>query len=95
MLAIRENKTDTTAASGSKWAPKSMARCLKRNQILEDGRVPAKEAKNWRIDGKKRRITRKECRRLVNKFELDRKACGILQKKKIAGQRRTAREEVM
>ena len=29
-------------------------------RILEDGRVPAKEAQNWKIEGKKRRITWKE-----------------------------------
>ena len=31
-------------------------------QILEEGRVPAKEAKNWRIEGEKKRITRGERR---------------------------------
>ena len=44
---------------------------LKRIQVLEDGRVPAKEARNWRIEGRKRRITRKECQRLLNKFEME------------------------
>ena len=45
---------------------------LKRIQVLEDGRVPAKEARNWRIGGRKRRITRKEYRRLLlNKFETE------------------------
>ena len=44
---------------------------LKRIQFLEDGRIPAKEAKNWRIEGKKRRITRREYQRLVNKFEME------------------------
>ena len=33
-------------------------------QTLEEGRVPAKEAKNWRIDGEKKRIARKEYQRL-------------------------------
>ena len=28
-------------------------------QILEEGRVPAKETKNLRIEGEKKRITRK------------------------------------
>ena len=28
-------------------------RMLKRIQVLEDGRVPAKEARNWRIEGQK------------------------------------------
>ena len=43
---------------------------LKRIQVLEDGRVPAKEAKNWRIEGQKRRLTRKEYQRLLNNFEM-------------------------
>ena len=43
---------------------------LKRIQVLEDGRVPAKEARNWRIEGQKIRITRKEYQRLLNKFEM-------------------------
>ena len=37
---------------------------LKRIQVLEDGRVPAKEAQNWKIERQKRRITRKEYQRL-------------------------------
>ena len=44
---------------------------LKRIQVLEDGRVPAKEARNWRTEGQKRRITRKESQRLLNKFEVE------------------------
>ena len=43
---------------------------LTRIQVLEVGRVPAKEAKSWIIEGQKRRITRKEYHRLVNKFEM-------------------------
>ena len=39
-------------------------KCKKKNQTLEDGRVLAKDAKNWKIEGQKRRITRKEYRRL-------------------------------
>ena len=37
---------------------KECGKMLKRIQILEDGRVPAKEAKYWKIEGQKRRITR-------------------------------------
>ena len=37
---------------------------LKRIQTQEDGRVPAKETKHWRIEGEKKRITRKEYQRL-------------------------------
>ena len=43
---------------------------LKRILILEDGRVLAEEAKNWKIEGQKRRITGKESRRLLNEFEM-------------------------
>ena len=50
---------------------KEHGKMIKRIQILEDGRVPAKEAKDWKIEGKKRRITRKECTRLINEFELE------------------------
>ena len=39
---------------------------IKRIQTLEDGRIPAKEAKDW-----KRRITRKEYQRLIHEFELE------------------------
>ena len=39
---------------------KEHGKMLKRIQVLEDGRVPAKEARNWKIEGLKRRMTRKE-----------------------------------
>ena len=38
---------------------------LRRIQILEDGRVPDKEAKNWKVEGQKRRTTRKEYKKLL------------------------------
>ena len=44
---------------------------LKSIQVLEDGRVPAKEARYWRIEGQKRRITRKEYPGLLNRFEME------------------------
>ena len=44
---------------------------MTRIQILEEGRVPVKETKNWRIDGEKKRITRKEYQRLLNIFEME------------------------
>ena len=43
---------------------------FKRTQVLEDGRVPAKEARAWKIDGQKKRIARKGNRRLLNDFEM-------------------------
>ena len=60
---------------------------VKRLQTLEEGRVPAKEAKYRRIEGEKNRITRKECRRLLNNFEMEglmaKKASGSWQKRKM------------
>ena len=50
---------------------KEHGKMVKRIQILEEGRVPAKEARNWKIEGKKRRITRKKCKRQINGFELE------------------------
>ena len=44
---------------------------LQRIKILEDGRVPDKEAKDWKMEGRKKRITRKEYKRLINEFELE------------------------
>ena len=49
----------------------SHGKMLKRTQVLEDGRVPAKEARNWRIEGQIRRITRKEYQRHLNKLEME------------------------
>ena len=43
---------------------------IKRIQTPEDGRAPARGSTNWRIEGQKNRITRKEYQRLVNKFEM-------------------------
>ena len=37
---------------------KEFGKIVKRIQILEEGRVPVIEAKNWRIEGEKTRITR-------------------------------------
>ena len=50
---------------------KEYGNMLTRIQVLEDGRVPAKESRSWRIEGQKRGITRKEYQRLLNKFEME------------------------
>ena len=47
---------------------KEYGKMMKRIQTQEDGRVPAKEAKNG---GQKKRIARKEYQRLVNKFHME------------------------
>ena len=49
----------------------NLGRMLKRLQTLEEGRVPTKETKKWRIEGEKKRITREEFQRLLNKFEME------------------------
>ena len=68
---------------------------LKRIQMLEDGRVPAKAANNRRIERKKRRITWMEYRRLSNEFELEaingaERLVEPCKREKIAGQKRFA-----
>ena len=60
---------------------KEFGNMVKRLQTLEERRVPAKEAKYWRVEGEKNRITRKECRRLLNNFEME----GLMAKKKASG----------
>ena len=58
---------------------KEYGKMLKRLQILEDGRAPAKEAKDWKIEGRKRRITRKEYRRQSNEFKME----GLMVQKRV------------
>ena len=50
---------------------KEFGKMMKRVQILEEGRIPATEATNWRVEGEKKRSTRKECERLLNNFEME------------------------
>ena len=50
---------------------KEFGNMVTRIQTLEEGRVPAKEAKNWRIEGEKKIITSKEYRRPLNNFEME------------------------
>ena len=50
---------------------KAFGKMRKRLQTLEEGRVPANEAKNRIIEGEKKRITRKEYQRLLNNFEME------------------------
>ena len=50
---------------------KEHGKMLKRIQVLEDGRVPAMEARSSKIEGQKRRITSKEYQRLLSKFEME------------------------
>ena len=43
----------------------------KRIQVLEDGRVLAKEARNRKIEGQKRRIAENDYQRLLHEFEME------------------------
>ena len=49
---------------------KEHGKMFKRFQVLEDGRIPARRARNWKIEGQMKMITRKENRRLWNEFEM-------------------------
>ena len=49
---------------------KEHGKTSKRIQVLDDGRVPAKEARDWKSERQKRRNTRKEYQRLLNEFEM-------------------------
>ena len=65
---------------------KEFVKMLKRIQTLEEGRVPAKEADNGRIEGEKKRITRKEYQRVLSslrwKVSGTKKVCRIWQRRK-------------
>ena len=39
---------------------KRVQKKLRRIQILEEGRMPANEARNWKIEGQEKKITRKD-----------------------------------
>ena len=56
------------AVDPNKMGTKEFGKKMKIIQTLEEGRVPVKEAKNWRIEGEKKRITRKEYKRPLNIF---------------------------
>ena len=75
VFGIREAKNGTKAGEfvvdRNRWAPKNSANMMKRIQTLEEGRVPAREAKNWRIEEERKIITRKEYQRLLNNFEVE------------------------
>ena len=70
---------------------KEHGKMIRRIQTLEHGRVPAQEAKYWRIEGQKKRITRKEYQRLVNKFGME-GFMELCKRKYPKGKRRVAQE---
>ena len=53
VFGIREAQAATKL---EQMGTKEFGKMMKRIQILEDGRVPAKEANNWRIEGEKKEL---------------------------------------
>ena len=54
-----ESVRDTRGTEWDRMVTKEYGKMLKRIQVVEDGRVPAKEARNWRIEGQKRKNHKK------------------------------------
>ena len=54
-----------------------MARCYYEFRLLKMAGFQPKRQKDWKIEGKKRRITREEYKRLMNEFELE----GLMERK--------------
>ena len=50
-LCVTENGTKIEVLQAGTGGHKEHGKMLKRIQVLEDGRVPAKEAKNWEVEG--------------------------------------------
>ena len=50
---------------------KEWSKMLRIILLLEEGKVPAKAAKDWLMEGKKVQITREEYKRLKREFEED------------------------
>ena len=66
-----------------KMGTKEYGKLLMRIEVFKDGRVPAKEASSWRIEGQKRRISTKEYQRHLKKFAIWRtKDCEISSEKR-------------
>ena len=64
-------RMDSAGYARHKMGPKLM-NCGKPEQVgtkEHEKTLPAKKARNWKIEGQKRRITREEHRRLWNEFE--------------------------
>ena len=72
MNHCRPEKTDT----------KEHGKMLKILLKLEEGRVPHGNAKGWKVEGDRRRVTRRECKRLGEEFGVGgfvaQKDCGTL-----------------
>ena len=73
----------TNCCKPEQMGTKEHGKMLKRIHVLKDGRVPAKEAKNWKMEGKKEELSGKSIRSF-KKFEMEvfhgaKRDCGILE----------------
>ena len=62
-----------------KMGTQEFGKMLKRILILEEGRIPAKEGRGWKIERLKGRITSKKYERLREEFEIG----GVVAQKKL------------
>ena len=58
-------------AKAEQMGTKAYGKMLKMMQVLEDGRVPAKEARSSRIEGQREELREKSIRGFLNKFEME------------------------
>ena len=54
-----------------KMNTKEHGKMKKRILLREEESVPAKNARGWKIEGQNRRVTKKECKRLREEFEVE------------------------
>ena len=59
-----KNATETECCRPEQMGTKEFAKMLKRIQTLEDGRVPAKEAKHWKLEGQRKESRERSIRGL-------------------------------
>ena len=92
-----KNATETDEhCQPERMGTKEFVQKLKTIQTLEDCGVPVQGGTKWRIEGQKKRITRKEYQRLVNNFEMERfmapkKLVELCERKNCEGKRRVAK----
>ena len=58
------SRSSRTNVSRRKEGTKEWSKMLRRILLLEEGKVPAKAAKDWLMEGKEVQITREEYKRL-------------------------------
>ena len=64
-------ETNELLQTGTDGHPRVWQNVEENSSLGRRWRVPAKEARSWRIEGQKRGITRTEYQGLLNKFEIE------------------------